>query len=162
FLLAPDTAFAQPWGRAWGVSVGDGGVYVGSMPYYDSYYVSPYYGYSRGWWGSPYYTSGYYWGSSPYYYTRPYYSSSWTPYYDTYSSFYSYPAQYSSFYSYPAQYQYRSMYPSDPANLNAADNRVTLNIQTPPGADLWISDVFMGQSDGTRQFISPALQGGRR
>jgi uncharacterized protein (TIGR03000 family) len=43
-----------------------------------------------------------------------------------------------------------------------AENRVMLNIQAPPGAGLWISDVFMGQGDGNRQFVSPPLENGRK
>src|SRR6516164_9664964 len=81
------------------------------------------------------------------YYGSPYYSS---PYYG--SSYY-------SGYSYPSQYT--SMYFSGDMEQARAENRVMLNIQAPAGANLWISDVFVGQGDGNRQFISPPLEYGR-
>ena len=81
------------------------------------------------------------------YYGSGYYGS---PYYG--SSFY-------SGYSYPNQYT--SMYFSGDMDQARAENRVMLNIQTPAGANLWISDVFVGQGDGSRQFISPPLENGR-
>jgi uncharacterized protein (TIGR03000 family) len=86
--------------------------------------------------GGGYYGSGYY-GS-------PYYGSS---YYRT------------GYYSYPSQYT--SMYFSGDMNTARAENRVTLNIQAPAGANLWISDVFVGQGNSSRQFISPPLENGR-
>jgi uncharacterized protein (TIGR03000 family) len=47
--------------------------------------------------------------------------------------------------------------------MNAArgENRVMLNIQAPAGANLWISDVFVGQGGSSRQFVSPPLENGR-
>ena len=92
-----------------------------------------------GYYGSGYYGSGYY--GSPYY-SSPYYGSS-------YYSGYSYPSQYTS------------MYFSGDMEQARAENRVMLNIQAPAGANLWISDVFVGQGDGNRQFISPPLEYGR-
>src|SRR5262245_56985488 len=90
--------------------------------------------------GGGYYGSGYY--GSPYY-SSPYYGSS-------YYSGYSYPTQYTS------------MYFSGDMEQARAENRVMLNIQAPTGANLWISDVFMGQGDGNRQYISPPLENGRK
>jgi uncharacterized protein (TIGR03000 family) len=84
--------------------------------------------------GGGYYGSGYY-GS-------PYYGSS-------YYSGYSYPSQYTS------------MYFSGDMEQAQAENRVILNIQAPAGANLWIGDVFVGQGDSNRQFISPPLEYGR-
>src|SRR5262245_49530168 len=92
-----------------------------------------------GYYGRGYYDSGYY--GSPYS-SSPYYGSSY------------------SGYSYPNQYT--SMYFSGDMDQARAENRVMLNIQAPAGANLWISDVFMGQGDGNRQFISPPLENGRR
>jgi uncharacterized protein (TIGR03000 family) len=141
-LATAQPSYAQRWRGAGprfegrGLDIG-GGYYGG---YYSGYYGSPYYsdggyGYNRGW-SSPYY------GSS-YYYSTP-------SYYDTYSSGY-----------YPSN-QYSSMYFSGDMDTARVENRVMLNIQAPPGAGLWISDVFMGQGDGNRQFISPPLENGRK
>jgi uncharacterized protein (TIGR03000 family) len=91
--------------------------------------------------GGGYYGSGYY-GSG--YYGSPYYSSS---YYRT------------SNYSYPSQDT--SAYFSGDMNTARGENRVMLNIQAPAGANLWISDVFVGQGGSSRQFVSPPLENGR-
>jgi uncharacterized protein (TIGR03000 family) len=71
-----------------------------------------------------------------------------------------YGSSYYSGYSYPNQYT--SMYFSGDMNTARAENRVMLNIQAPAGATLWISDVFVGQGDSNRQFISPPLENGRK
>jgi uncharacterized protein (TIGR03000 family) len=143
-LATAQPSHAQRW-RGAGPRLEGRGLDIGGGYYGSSYYSDGgWYGYNRGW-SSPYYGSSYYYGSSPYYYS---YSTPY--YYDTYSSAY-----------YPSN-RYTSMYFSGDMDTARAENRVMLNIQAPPGAGLWISDVFMGEGDGNRQFISPPLENGRK
>jgi uncharacterized protein (TIGR03000 family) len=131
-LATAQPSHAQRW-RGAGPRLEGRGLDIGGGYYGSSYYSDGgWYGYNRGW-NSPYYGSSYYYGSSPYY-SNTYASSG----------------------------QYTSMYFSGDMATARAENRVMLNIQAPAGAGLWISDVFIGQGDGNRQFVSPPLQNGRK
>jgi uncharacterized protein (TIGR03000 family) len=152
-LLWPGEGTAQ---MRWGVGAGGvrGGLWIGSRPYYGTFYPGGAFSYG---WG--YYPRG------TWSYTRPWYVPSYAYGYSPYA--YSYPSYVYSYPSYvyggvPAR-DYQSFYPADTRSPAATvePNRVLLEVRVPTAeADVWVSGDLTRQKGAVREYLSPPLEPG--
>jgi len=170
-LAIPESSYAQRygfgggrgggWGGGWGggrgIGVGNG--YYGSgygNGYYGSGYGNGYYG-NRGWGSQGYYGSNYY--GSGYNYS-PYYGSgySYTPGY-TYSQPYYGDSVVQGYAGTPTTSAYQSFYPPN-SNQAPDQNRATIRVQVPAGAQVMFNGTQTTQSGPQRVFMTPPLNPG--